>query len=55
MHRKLDLTVIKNQNELLYQALQENGNSSKLILNWRCGSYFRGISANLHQDTLRQA
>ena len=54
MHGKLDLTVIKNQSELLHQALQEKGNSSKLIFLDDVAHDFWGVGANLRQDILCQ-
>ena len=54
MHGKLDSTVIKNQSELLHQALQEKGNSSKLILIDNVAHDFWEVGTNLRQDILRQ-
>ena len=54
MHGKLDSTVIKNQSELLHQALQEKGNSSKLILIDNVAHDFWEVGTNLRQDILFQ-
>lgn len=52
IHGKLDMTVIKNQSELLHQALQKKGNPSKLILIDDMAHGFWGVGVNLRQDIL---
>ena len=56
MHGKLDSTVIKNQRELLHQALRQKakGNPSKLILIDNVAHDFWEVGTNLRQNILRQ-